>query len=84
MDYGRLKHRLVRKPYPLPRMGDTMQKLEGFQYATVLDLNMKYYNIRILPASQDMRKIVTEFGKFRYNRLSLWACSLRVIYSKLK
>ena len=26
MDYGRLKHRLVRKPYPLPRMGDTMQK----------------------------------------------------------
>ena len=32
-DYHRLNHKLVRKPYPLPRIGETMQKLEGLQYA---------------------------------------------------
>ena len=37
--------------------------MEGLQYATALDLNMGYYNIEILPASQDTTNIVTEFGK---------------------
>ena len=32
---------------------------------------MGYYNIRISPANQDMITIVTEFGKFRYNRLHM-------------
>ena len=40
--------------------------MELFQYATALYINMGYYTIRLLPASQDMTKIVTEFGKFRY------------------
>ena len=28
-DYHRLNHKLVRKPYSLPRIGNTIQKLEG-------------------------------------------------------
>ena len=45
--------------------------MEGFQYATTLYLNRGYYTIRLSPASQDMKTIVNEFGKFRYNRLSM-------------
>ena len=44
-----------------------MHQLGGFQYATALDLNMGYYNIRLPPVSQDMTTIVTEFIKLRYN-----------------
>ena len=44
-----------------------MQKLEGFEYATALDINMGYYNIRFYPSIQDTMTIVTEFGKFIYN-----------------
>ena len=36
---------------------------------TALYINMGCYTISISPASQDMIMIVTEFGKFRYNRL---------------
>ena len=74
-DYHRLNHKLVRKPYPLHRIGETMQQLEGFQYSTSLDLNMGYYTIRLPPASQYMTRIVTEFVKFRYNRLPMGMCS---------
>ena len=74
-DYCRLKQKLVRKQYPLPTIGNTTQQLEEFQYATALDLNMEYYTINILPASQDMIKIVTEFRKFRYNRLPMGMCA---------
>ena len=68
-DYRRLNQKFVRNPYPLPRIGKTMQQLEGFQYATSLDLKMGYYTIRIFPSSQNMTMIVTEFRKFGYNRL---------------
>ena len=64
MDYCRLNQQLVRKPYPLPRIGENMHQPECFQYAIALDLIMGYYTIRLSPASQDKTKIVTEFGKF--------------------
>ena len=74
-DYHRLNHKLVRKPYPLPRIGETIQQLQGFRYAEALDLNMRYYIIRLSFASQDMTKTVTEFGEFRYNPLPMCMCS---------
>ena len=58
-DYCRLYHQLVRKTYPLPRICNTMQKLEGFQYAISLYINMGYNTIRLSPASQYMTRIVT-------------------------
>ena len=48
-----------------------MQELEGFTYATALDLNMGYYTIRLDPASQDMCTIVTPWGKYKYLRLPM-------------
>ena len=64
-DYHRLNHQLVSNLYPLTIIGDTIQQLEGFQYATKLDITMVYHTIRISPARQDMMTIVTEFGKFK-------------------
>ena len=51
-----------------------MQQLEGFQYATALDLNMGYYTIDLAESSKDITTIVTEFGKFRYNKLPMGMC----------
>ena len=58
-EYHRLNHKLARKPYPLPRISETMQQLEVFQYKTALDLKMVYYTVSISPASQEMTTIVT-------------------------
>ena len=56
-----------------------MQKLEVFQYATELDLNIGYDTIRLSLASKDMTMIMTEFGKFRYNCLPMGMCASRDI-----
>ena len=42
-----------------------MQKLEGFQFVTALDLNMGYYTILIKEKSKDITYIVIEFDKFQ-------------------
>ena len=44
----------MRNPYPLTRIGETVQKLEGFQYVSALDSNMGYYTIKLSPAIQGM------------------------------
>ena len=36
---------------------------------------MGYYNIRLLPTSQDMTTFVTEFGKFKYNCPLMGMCA---------
>jgi len=64
-DFRRLNAKIIRKPYPIPRITDTLQQLEGFQYATSLDMNMGYYHLSLDRESSDMCMIVTEFGKYR-------------------
>ncbi len=39
-DFRELNKRIVCKPYPIPKISTTLQELEGFTYATTLDLNM--------------------------------------------
>ena len=82
-DFRRLNQKLKRKPYPLPRISDTLQQLEGFQYATSLDINMGYYQIVLSETSADICTIVAEFGKYRYKRLPMGvACSPDIFQAK--
>ena len=55
-DFREVNKRIVRKPFPLPQISMVLQELEGFTYASALDLNMGYYTIRLDP---DASKICT-------------------------
>ena len=44
-DFNNINKRLKRKSYPMPKINEILLKLEGFQYATSLDLDMGYYHI---------------------------------------
>ena len=68
-DFRELNKRIKRKPYPIPKIQDLLLKLEGFKFATSLDLNMGYYHIELSPVSKRLCTIVLPFGKFEYQRL---------------
>jgi Reverse transcriptase (RNA-dependent DNA polymerase) len=70
-DFSRLNAMLKRKPFPIPKIQDMLQKLEGFKYATALDLNMGYYTIRLNPDAQRLCTIVLPWGKYKYLRLPM-------------
>ena len=62
---------IKRKPFPLPKITDMLQKLEGFMYATSLDLNMGYYHMLLTPFSSRLCTIVLPWGKYEYLRLPM-------------
>ena len=48
-----------------------LQELEGFTYATALDLNMGYYTIRLDPDASRICTIIFPWGKYSYKQLPL-------------
>ncbi len=65
-DFRELNKRIVRKPYPIPKISTKLKELEGFTYATALDLNMGNYTIRLDPAASKMCTIISPWGKYSY------------------
>jgi hypothetical protein len=70
-DLRELNKRIVRKPYPIPKISTILQDLEGFTYATFLDRNMGYYTIRLDQTAFKMCMIIFPWGKYSYKRLPM-------------
>ena len=81
-DFRELNVQIKHKPYPIPKIQDLLLKLEGFQYATSLDLNMGYYHIELTPESQRLCTIVFPWGKYEYLRLPMGLCNSPDIFQE--
>ena len=55
----------------MPKINEMLLKLEGFQYAPSLDLNMGYYHIRLRKTASDLCTIIIPWGEYRYKRLTM-------------
>jgi hypothetical protein len=77
------KRLLVRKPSPIPKISKVLQELEGFTFATALDLNMDYFTIRLDPDASKIYTIIFLWGNHSYKRLPRGMQDLQT-YSKGK
>jgi hypothetical protein len=85
-DFRELNKHIVRKPYPISKISMILQELEleGFTYATALDLNMGYYTIRLDPMASEMCTIIFPWGKYSYKRLPMgFGCSASIFQAQI-
>src|SRR6187200_388419 len=74
-DLRELNKRIKRHPFPIPIIQDMLHKLEGFMYATSLDLNMGYYHLLLTPNASRLCTVVLSWGKHEYLRLPMGLCN---------
>ena len=77
-----INKRIKRKPFPLPKINDLFQKLEGFHLATSLDLKMGYNHIELSTESSKLCTIVLPWGKYEYLRLPMGLCNSPDIFQE--
>ena len=70
-DFREVNKRLVRKPFPIPKISMVLQENKGFSYATTLDLNIGYYTIRLDPDAFKICTVIFPWGKNSYKRLPM-------------
>ncbi len=81
-DFRELNKRIKRRPYPIPHIQDMLLNLEGFKYATSLDLNMGYYHLELDDDAKELCTIVLPFGKFEYQRTPMGLCNSPDIFQE--
>ncbi len=80
-DFKEVNKRIVRKPFLLPKISTVMQELEGFTFATALDLHLGYYTIRLDP---DSSAPLFFLGVYTHTSGYLWELLVLLIFFKQK
>jgi hypothetical protein len=70
-NFRKVNKSLIRKSFPILKISTLFQELEGFTFATALDLNMGYYIIRLYPTASRICTIISPWGKYSYKRLPM-------------
>ena len=66
----------------MPNINDMLLKLEGFKYATPIDLNMGYYHIRLSENANNLYTIIILWQKYQYKLLPMGVSNSPYIFQQ--
>ncbi|GBN76428.1 Transposon Ty3-G Gag-Pol polyprotein [Araneus ventricosus] len=69
VDYRKLNEITIKDSYPLPRIDDTLDALNGSQWFSTLDLKSGYWQVEIQPEDKEKTAFTTGQGLWQFKRL---------------
>ena len=78
-----MNKRITRKPFPLPWIMESLQKIEKFRSATAIDLSQGYCNIPLSERSQKICTMILPWGKYSYQRLAMGIASTPNVFQSI-
>lgn len=75
VDYRRLNVKTKRDAFPLPRIDESFDALQGAKFFSTIDLASGYHQIAVREQDQPKTAFTTTFGIFEYSRMPFGVCN---------
>lgn len=83
MDYRQLNEVTRKDSFPLPRIDDTLQALEGSSWFSTLDLASGYWQVEMDPDDAPKTAFATERGLWQFKVLPMGLCNAGATFQRL-
>ena len=83
IDYRKLNDVTKKDVYPMPRVDETLDALEGAKYLSTLDLASGYWSVPIQEKDKEKTAFVTHCGLYEYNVMPYGLCNAPSVFCRL-
>ncbi|GJU64019.1 putative reverse transcriptase domain-containing protein [Tanacetum coccineum] len=83
IDYRELNKMTIKNCYPLPRIDDLFDQLQGSRYFSVIDLHSGYHQLRVHEADIAKAAIRMWYGQFEFMVMSFGLTNAPVVFMNL-
>ena len=83
VDFRRLNVKTVRYSYPIPRITETLEALQGAKWFCSLELQNGYLQVEMAEEDKHKTAMTTLFGLFEYNRMPFGLTNAPATFQRL-
>ena len=83
VDFRKLNDVTKKDSYPLPRIDDTLDSLQGAQIFSTLDLRSGYWQIELHPSAMEKTAFITHQGLYEFTVLPFGLCNSPSTFQRL-
>ncbi|CAG8611019.1 11566_t:CDS:2 [Cetraspora pellucida] len=83
VDYRKLNAATIKDNYPLPRVDELLDTLNGSSWFTSLDLASGYWLVEVLEGDRDKTAFITPYGMFEFNVMPFGLANAPATFQRL-
>ncbi|UYV63892.1 K02A2.6-like, partial [Cordylochernes scorpioides] len=83
VDYRKLNSITVKDVYPIPRIDDVMDTLQGSRYFTAIDLRSGYWQVEIDEQDKKKTAFTTSHGLYEFNVMPFGLCNAPATFERI-